>query len=196
MITLPTAFLPNTHYFRLIAHGEVEAIYVGERYTKQTFRNRAEFFSANGRDSFTIPVQKVGYPSPPTSEVMISEHGDWRHKFWQLLRSSYHSSPYWVHYCDRIEQLVYHMEPRLVEYNHLWLSLLCSIWEFDTPPLTEVECNFHPEIIDPSHISLLPSPNRYWQVFEERHGFQPYLSSIDLLLNLGPEGRLYLLDLA
>lgn len=196
MISLPTSFLPNTHYLRLIAQGEVEAIYVGEQYTKQSYRNRTELLTANGRESFTIPVQKIGYPSPLTSDILISEHGDWRHKLWQLLRSSYQSSPYWEHYCDCIEQLLRNPEPRLTTYNHQWLSLLCTIWGFDIPPLSSVVGDFHPELIEPSYLNNLPQPPRYWQVFEKRHGYQPHLSSLDLLLNLGPEGRLYLLNLS
>lgn len=141
----------------------------------------------------TVPVRKVGYPSPPSSEVIISEHGAWRHKMWQLLRSSYQSSPYWVHYCDRIEQLLYNIEPQLVAYNHAWLKMFCEVWDFETPILTTSEGTFHLEVINPSFFNTQAAPKRYWQVFEERHGFQPRLSSLDLLLNLGPEGRLYLL---
>lgn len=195
MITLPSAFLPNTHYLRLIAQGAVAGIYVGEQYNKQSFRNRTELLTAHGRECFTIPVQKIGYPSPPTREVLISEHGEWRRKLWQLLRSSYQSSPYWVHYADRLEHLLHCPEPRLITYNQEWLALLCSIWGFDTPPITDLERTFCPELIEPTHLETLPSLPRYWQVFEKRHGYQPYLSSLDLLLNLGPEGRLYLLDL-
>ncbi|MDD7437349.1 MAG: WbqC family protein [Bacteroidales bacterium] len=195
MISLPSAFLPNTHYLRLIAKGEVATIYIGEQYTKQSFRNRTELLTANGREIFTIPVQKIGYPSPQTSEILISEHGSWRCKMWQLLRSSYQSSPYWAHYSDRIQQLLFYSEPRLTNYNHQWLVLLCSIWGFDTPPISFVEDSFHPEYIDPTFIATEPQLPRYWQVFEKRYGYQPHLSSMDLLLNLGPEGRLYLLDL-
>ena len=37
-------------------------------------------------------------------------------------------------------------------------------------------------------------PVPYWQVFAHRHGFQPNLSIIDLLFNMGPESRIILRD--
>ena len=35
-------------------------------------------------------------------------------------------------------------------------------------------------------------PRRYYQVYEQKHGFQPNLSILDLLFNEGPEAVLYL----
>ena len=35
-------------------------------------------------------------------------------------------------------------------------------------------------------------PQRYWQVFEGKHGFQTNLSILDLLFNTGPESIFYL----
>ena len=32
----------------------------------------------------------------------------------------------------------------------------------------------------------------YWQVFQQKHGFQPNLSILDLLFNMGPESIFYL----
>ena len=39
------------------------------------------------------------------------------------------------------------------------------------------------------------SPTKYIQVFEEKHGFIPNLSILDLLFNLGPESKTYLKQL-
>ena len=39
-------------------------------------------------------------------------------------------------------------------------------------------------------------PQEYYQVFRERTGFQPHLSIVDLLFNLGPESRLVLRKMA
>lgn len=195
MRLLPTAFLPDYHYLSMLIHGEC-AIYVGEMYQKQSYRNRTDFLSSNGVVSFSIPVQKIGYPSPPTSQVMISPHGHWQHQLGHLLISNYTNSPYWFHYGPMVLELV--TDERiisLVEFNQRWLQLLCKSWELEMPKVVdEISPNdtFYPEVITPQYKKNLPIPSRYWQVFEHKFGFTPYLSSLDLLLNLGPEGRLYL----
>ena len=45
------------------------------------------------------------------------------------------------------------------------------------------------QLIDPQQTAQ----NRpYWQVFKQKYGFQPNLSAVDLLFNMGPEFPLYL----
>lgn len=191
--SLPSSFLPNVHYLARVVSGNC-TIYTGEKYDKQTLRNRTILATARGVEHFTLPVCKVGFPYPPTSEVRISEHGDWRNKLSQLLLSAYKSSPYWFHYGQRIESLIHdRTTDRLVEYNHLWLAMLCDAWNIQLPGLSDqLEGDLCLELLEPSHY---PENPRYWQVFEQKHGFFPHLSSLDLLLNLGPEGKLYLRDL-
>lgn len=195
MILLPTAFLPDYHYLSMLLHEE-SAIYVGEMYQKQSYRNRTDFLSSNGVVTFSIPVQKISYPSPPTSQVMISPHGHWQHQLERLLMSNYMNSPYWFHYGPMILELIPNESmSSLVDFNQRWLRLLCEAWDIECPKLVhEMTSNdtFHPEIITTDYKKNLPTPSRYWQVFEHKFGFTPYLSSLDLLLNLGPEGRLYL----
>ena len=48
--------------------------------------------------------------------------------------------------------------------------------------------------INPKHPTPDPdfTPRRYYQVYEAKHGFQPNLSIVDLLFNMGPEAIFYL----
>lgn len=50
------------------------------------------------------------------------------------------------------------------------------------------------DAIDPKHPDPDPEfvPRPYYQVFGRRHGFQPNLSILDLLFNMGPEGVFWL----
>lgn len=198
MLLLPTAFLPEPHFFALLTDAQC-GIFVGEQYQKQSYRNRTNILAANGVVSFSIPVQKIGYPSPPTGTVTISQHGNWRHQLEHLLISSYTNAPYWFHYRPMILELVRDDSIHsLVIYNHLWMSLLCRSWGIDIPEIvTEIkdEDVFHPEVITPKYKENLPIPDRYWQVYEQKFGFTPHLSALDLLLNMGPEGSIYLKQL-
>lgn len=50
------------------------------------------------------------------------------------------------------------------------------------------------DVIRPKHSQPDPmfTPRRYYQVYEQRHGFLPNLSILDLLFNMGNESVLYL----
>ena len=219
MKSLPTAFLPDIKYLAMIARGEVFSVELGERWQKQSFRNRAHLCTAQGSTIFSLPVRKVSHPYPPTAEVMLSEHGSWRHRLAQLLRSNYSSTPFWIHYEEKMMALIAEDSSELLcRYNHQWLHFLCRAWGLQTPPLMIGSQPFEGSSVDSSsslpssHVLLesevgqlppldysfaeisdsLTSVPRYWQVFEQEIGFTPHLSALDLLLNQGPEGLLYL----
>ena len=57
----------------------------------------------------------------------------------------------------------------------------------DNDPI-DLRTFFHPKRPLPPEVSAAPS---YPQIFADRHGFQPRMSVIDLVMNTGPEARRY-----
>ncbi|MBQ8046526.1 MAG: WbqC family protein [Prevotella sp.] len=135
---------------------------------------------------------------------MISEHGNWRHVHWQALCSAYGDSPFFLYYADDL---------RMFFEEHHWQSLfdldmavtgkICEL--LDIRPNVEILApsnRFTPgEDIDDLRLAIHPkhprpdfsfTPKPYYQVFARRHGFQPNLSILDLLFNMGNESVLYL----
>lgn len=196
MLALPSLFAPRISYVRLLLRHPDAVIYVGEQYTKQTLRNRTYLLTPQGVTAFTIPVAKIGYPSPPTSEVFVAEHDRWRHRLEEALRSTYRSTPFWQFYEEEVMRLCrFGQGGRLVDLNWEWLHFILSEWRIPDPVMTEngEGLDFHSEVAQSGETS--PRYPRYWQVFEETTGFVSNLSALDLLFHLGPEGRLYLLSL-
>ncbi len=61
--------------------------------------------------------------------------------------------------------------------------------------LLDIQLKFVEEPLQPSTLNPQPStfhPQPYYQVFQQRHGFLPNLSILDLLFNMGNES-VYLL---
>ena len=58
----------------------------------------------------------------------------------------------------------------------------------DNDPI-DLRTSFHPKRPLPPEVSAAPT---YPQIFADRHGFQPRMSVIDLVMNSGPEARSFL----
>ena len=166
-----------------------------EIYGKQSYRSRADILMPGGVKSISVPIKKVGYPSPMTRFVVISDHGEWRREILHSLHTAYGSSPYFEHYADTITKLVNDSEHLLYRYNAKWLSWICATLEIPAPSYVSLtkkgQGAVERELVDRHHTPSF-SIERYWQVFEDVHGFQPHLSVLDLLCCLGPEARPYL----
>lgn len=196
-VYLPTAFLPSVAYMRHIAHADEVYIYTGESYRKQSYRNRADLVAPDGRTSISIPVEKYGYPPPPTSTIHLSEHGEWRERHLRTIESYYGSSPFLEHFIDDIKGLLAldHEGESLVSYNHRWLAFFCEHLDLKLPTLTDTlpaDALFVSEVCARDYTPDPAQFERYWQVYEGRQGFVPNLSVLDLLLNMGNEAILYL----
>lgn len=196
-VYLPTAFMPSVAYMRYIAHADEICIYTGESYRKQSYRNRADLMTPNGRASISIPVEKYDYPPPATSTICLSEHGEWRERHLRTIESCYGSSPFLEHFIDDIKGLLAldRGDESLVSYNHRWLAFFCDHLDLNLPTLTDTlpaDALFMSEVCARDYTPDPAQFERYWQVYEGRRGFVPNLSVLDLLLNTGNEAILYL----
>ena len=87
-----------------------------ERWQKQTERNRCTIVTANGTQCLTVPVT-VPSARCRTDEVLISDHGNWRHVHWNALCSAYGTSPFFEFYADDIKPFYDNRWEKLVDYN-------------------------------------------------------------------------------
>lgn len=178
-----------------------------DSYQKQTFRNRADIYGANGKLSLIIPVKHSSGTRFKVKDIEIDYATDWRRLHWKGIVSAYNSSPFFEYYQDIFEPF-YKMELRFLidlnlKLNDEVLKLLsCS----NKPKLTQEFIPFNKsdnafisrdlrEVIHPkSHLNNDEEFRilEYTQVFEQKHGFMPNLSILDLIFNLGPESGEYL----
>ena len=139
-------------------------------------------------------------------DVRISNHGKWRKEHWNALQSAYGESPFFEFYEDDIRPFFEDHWEYLLDFNMAITEKMCEL--LDIHPhitLTESYQNSLPTeegwgvadfrtAIHPKHpqedSDFCPKP--YYQVYKERFGFQPNLSILDLLFNMGNEAVLYL----
>ena len=174
MVYLSTAYLaPVQQYCKMLQYGDVY-LETQENYLKQTYRNRCIIAAANGPLALTIPIVKPDNIKCLTKDIRISDHGNWRKLHWNALVSAYNMSPFFEYYEEDFVPFYEKKFEFLLDYNEALRETICRLIDFEP------------------HIVRTTEYTPYYQVFQEKHGFLPNLSIIDLLFNMGPESLLIL----
>jgi len=199
-IILPSSCFAPIVQFSIVSDTELYAIEAKEHFVKQSYRSRFQIFGANGVLNLVIPLKKWKNHTP-IEKIEVSYDEDWQQLHWRSIESAYRASPFFEFYEEEIRPLVFSKEAQLLNRNLLIENAInkiigikatlefTSIYEAQDPdwrttinPKNKVEMEYAP----------IP---KYLQVFEDKHGFIPNLSILDLLFNLGPESKLYLKQL-
>lgn len=203
-VYLSSAYLaPVSYYTKLLAFDNT-VIEQHDNYLKQTYRNRCTIAGGNGEIALTIPTVKPQGGKAAMKDIRISDHGNWRHLHWNAIASAYNSSPFFEYYEDDFRPFYEKRYEFLHDFNEQLRQTVCSLIDIE-PKLSytdeykmEFAANEHDfrEAIHPKKEFAIADPTfkvtPYYQVFTTRHGFQPNLSIIDLLFNMGPESLLVL----
>ena len=203
-VFLSSAYLaPIEYYTKLLAYDKV-FIEQHDHYMKQTYRNRCTIAAPDGELALSIPTVKPSTLKCPMRDIRISDHGNWRHLHWNAIESAYNHTPFFEYYKDDFRPFYEQKYEFLADFNEELCHLVCSLIDLqpDMTRTTGYRTEFAPhetdfrERIHPKKDFALEdtvfSPQPYYQVFQERLGFLPNLSIIDLLFNMGPESLLIL----
>ena len=206
IVLLATTYFGPVQWYQKLNRADCAYIEQYDSYRKQTFRNRCVIATTNGLQALTIPVERpeCGLHSTTMKDLRISDHGNWRHLHWHALMSAYSESPFFEYYADDIRPFFEKKWDYLYDFNMEACETVCSLLDIHPNILPTSEYikkddlpkdifDFR-EAIDPKHPVEDADfvPRRYYQVFERKIGFQPNLSILDLLFNMGPEGIFYL----
>ena len=138
-------------------------------------------------------------------DIRISDHGNWRHLHWNALKSAYGESPFFEFYADDIRPFFEKKWKYLWDFNWEIMEKMCELLAIDDLPLTiddshdapvNTQCSKDYRMaIQPKHPQSDPdfTSKPYYQVYQQKHGFIPNLSILDLLFNMGNEAILYLM---
>ena len=180
---------------------------VGEHYVKRSYRNKCSILSANGVMALTVPLSRSSSDDADLThaammDLKVSYDDNWRHVHWQSLVSAYNMSPFFEYYEDDIKPLFERKFDYLVDLNAEAMDIVNRLLMMDDVtinvsetyiPAQTVELDLRDKITPKTHLNDF-CQKEYYQVFSERYGFQPNLSILDLLFNLGPESRVVLRD--
>ena len=188
--------LPNVENFSWMIKQSKVYFYGGLNYQKQSFRNRAEIYGANGKLKLTIPIKHSQEGIRKSDKnVSIAYDQNWQKSHWKSICSAYRSSPYFEYYESDLYPFFQKKKTQLFHFNIVLIETIMSL----------IEHSFNYQIVkfDDNEFDILDSLisakkvvktefRTYTQVFRTKYGFIPNLSILDVLFNLGPETKRYL----
>ena len=194
-IILTTAYLASIQYYSKLLHYNEIFIEIQENFIKQSYRNRCKIYGANGELALTIPIKKDN-PKTLTKDIVIDYDTNWRKLHWKSIESAYRSSPFFEFYEDDFRPFYEKKFKYLVDFNIKIQNILLEHLEINTKiAFTEDYIHAYGDEVDDFREKIHPKrmhddsrfePLEYVQVFQEKYGFIPNLSIIDLLFNEGP----------
>lgn len=199
---LSTTYCGPVQWYQKLYRSEEVLMERQETFQKQTYRNRCVIATTNGLQTLTVPVERSS--SNLIKDIRISNHGNWRHQHWFALMSAYNESPFFDYYQDDFRPFYERQYDFLYDFNMEICHKVCEL--IDIQPNIK-ETTFYRSVgvkefriidfrsaINPKHPADDADfvPRRYYQVYERKHGFQPNLSILDLLFNMGPESVFWL----
>jgi hypothetical protein len=203
-ILLSTAYWPNLHYYFYILHANTVCIESQDHYMKQSYRNRCEIVTANGKQALTIPVRHIA-AKMKVSEVELSYATKWQANHWGAITSAYGNSPYFEYFEDEIRRFYFERTELLLDYNMSQLRCIDRILRISKEYIVTGEYMKEPaEMIDLRE-AIHPKKSftedelvrkrfsePYYQTFSEKMPFVPNLSILDLIFNRGLDAISYL----
>lgn len=196
IILHPTYFPSISHYAAMVQADEI-TFEVEDNFQKQTNRNRMYIYSPNGLQMLNIPVKHSKNERQKFKDVRIENAFGWQKNHFKSLEAAYRTSPFFEYFEDDFRPIFEKKHEFIMDLNFQIFEILNECLGVDLP-FSKTNEYFH-EIQDQNDFRYLANGKKdtflneeYTQVFEEKHGFLPNLSILDLLFNEGRHAVDYL----
>jgi WbqC-like protein family len=172
-----------------------------EKFRKMSFRNRCIIPAANGLTTLSVPLLGGRENTLPMKDVRIDNSVNWQLRHWRTISSAYGRSPWFEHYAGGLEKYYLRRFDFLADWDIELLQwvLTCLDSQVNIEILEKEPEKGGQEIIIDYRNKILPKNFQeekgipdYVQVFQEKIGFQPNMSIIDLIFCEGKNARRYL----
>lgn len=189
-------YFPIVDWFKMSAKSLNYKIEAYENFKKMSFRNRCIISGSNGLINLTIPLKNGREQKTLITEIKMDDSENWRAQHWKAIVSSYSRSPFFEYYSEGIKELIFAPTQFLFDHNLKIIEWLNSVLKVG------ISINFTEdykkkykdwEALDYRDRWLPKNYNfntndwkpKYTQVFEDKYGFLPNLSILDLLFCKG-----------
>lgn len=189
-LLIESQYFPSVYFYKTLINYDILLLEKYEHYQKLSYRNRCYIAGPNGGILLSVPLLKGKNQRTVMKDVKISNEEKWQSLHWKTLVSAYRRSPWFEYFEDELQ----HLYERPFEYLLDW-NIACLEWthgalgynmpvtftqtfekQYSTPGIIDARDQMRPAQI-PRDASL----PEYTQVFQDRTGFLPNMSILDLL---------------
>tara|TARA_B100000524_G_scaffold320078_2_gene200337 strand:+ start:218 stop:835 length:618 start_codon:yes stop_codon:yes gene_type:complete len=191
IIIHPTYF-PNIEFFSHLVKSNEIFFEVTDNYQKQTLRNRCSIYGSNGKLNLVVPVKFSSSKREKFKDIKICYDSNWQKIHLKSIQSAYRNSPYYSFFEDYFIELFQQKEKYLIDISLKSIKVIYNILEIESNyKITNSYISNYDILIDKRDLAK-KNKNKdmnlfkpYDQVFQEKYGFLPNLSVIDLIFNQG-----------
>ncbi|UPK68600.1 WbqC family protein [Chitinophaga filiformis] len=190
-LLIESQYFPNISFYKTLINHDILLIERYEHYQKVSFRNRCYIAGPNGSILLSVPLARGKNQRTVMKDVRISNDERWQALHWKTLVSAYRRSPWFEYYEDELGRLFTKEVSYLLDWNLMCLEWANKIIGVSTPVTFTDEYHKTYEAgngITDARDTLQPTGKqvdedtvRYTQVFQERVGFLPDMSILDLI---------------
>ena len=165
---------PSINWWQEALINKIIPIQEDTLYNKLNPQNRYYLTGAQGIQLMTIPIKGGRNQRTKIKDVMISYDFDWQSHHWKTIKTLYERSPFYEFFAPEIENLFNEKIEKLLDWNKKSIQLINQLANLNLEMTSNLTQNI-PEIEQKyNHVT-------YHQVFEDKLGFQPNCSILDLL---------------
>jgi hypothetical protein len=187
-------YFGTVNYYKMLfkfKHIEFEEY---EHYQKGSFRNRTIIPGANGLIPLSVPLQNGRDQRALFKNIKIAYKENWVLQHTRALDACYMRAPFYEFYRDSLFAILTSQEEFLMDLDRKLIQWVLKMMKanltitFSTSYQEELAIEFQDgrNRFLPNHAIAVEDQVNYRQVFEDRIGFQPNMSILDLLFCNGP----------
>ncbi len=188
----PYFYLGPISYYKKLIERQSFAFDPNEHFVKQSYRNRACIYGANGKLNLIIPIQHQG-EKKTMQQVRISNDSRWQKIHLKSIQSAYRTSAYFEFFEDEFLPFYEKKYDFLIDFTFEMHQKVCELLQIAVDSsvtekyidTSEITCDLRTAFSTKKKLATEPV-KAYSQVFEEKQGFIADLSIVDLLFNQGP----------